>query len=272
MSFIEYMDKYHNQIFKIVNPIIAIIVGVIIYEIISKIVEKSANKNFKNAHQEKRVKTISRHILNIIKYIIIIIIAIAILANFGVNVTSILAGLGITAALIGLAFQDLAKDLIAGISIILEDQYEIGDTVEINGFLGEVVSLGLRTTRLKNYKGQTMIIANHSITEVINYNLAKNFACIDISVAYEEDLDKVEESINELSDILKEKYSKINKDIVILGVNELDSSSIVYRLGIETTTSDYFYVQRVLRKEIKKKFDKDKIKIPYQQIEVHNGK
>ena len=272
MSFMEYIDKYHNEIFRIVNPIVAIIVGIIIYEIIRKIVEKAANKNFKNAHQEKRVKTISRHILNVIKYIIIIIITVAVLANFGVNVTSILAGIGITAALIGLAFQDLAKDLIAGVSIVLEDQYEIGDTIEINGFLGEVVSLGLRTTRLKNYKGQTLIVANHSITEVINYNLAKNFASVDISVAYEEDLDKVEDSINELSDILKEKYKMINKDIIILGVNDLDSSSVVYRVGIETSASDYFYVQRLLRKEIKKKFDEDGIKIPYQQIEVHNGK
>ncbi len=268
----KYFDKYADQIFKLINPIVAIIIGMIVYEIIRKIIEKTTNKQFKNAHQEKRVKTISRHILNIIKYIIVVIIAIAILANFGVNVTSILAGLGITAALIGLAFQDLAKDLIAGVSIILEDQYEIGDTVEINGFLGEVVALGLRTTRLKNYKGQTLIIANHSITEVINYNLAKNFAAVDISVAYESDLDKVEESIEELSDILKEKYPKIKKDIRILGVTELESSGIIYRVGIETVTDDYFYVQRILRKELKKKFDKDKIKIPYQQVEVHNGK
>lgn len=268
----NYLDKYADQIFKIVNPIVSIIIGMIIYEIIKKIVEKTATKEFKNEHQEKRVKTISSHILNIIKYIIIIIIVIVILANFGVNVTSILAGLGITAALIGLAFQDLAKDLIAGVSIILEDQYEIGDTVEINGFLGEVVALGLRTTRLKNYKGQTLIIANHSINQVINYNLAKNFAEIDVSVAYEEDLDKVEESIEQLSEILKEKYPKIKKDIKILGVTDLESSGIVYRIGIETSANDYFYVQRILRKEIKKKFDKDKIKIPYQQIEVHNGK
>ena len=84
--------------------------------------------------------------------ILVVVTFVAILANFGVNVKSILAGLGITAALVGLAFQDLAKDLIAGISIILEDQYEIGDTIEVNGFTGEVVSLGLRTTRIRNKK------------------------------------------------------------------------------------------------------------------------
>lgn len=267
-----YLNKYSNQIFKIINPIAAILIAIIVYEIARRLIEKTTNKEFKNEHQEKRVKTISRHILNIIKYIIIIITFIAILANFGVNVTSILAGLGVTAALIGLAFQDLAKDLIAGISIVLEDQYEIGDMIEVNGFLGEVVALGLRTTRVKNYKGQTLIVANHSISQIINYNLAKNFSSIDISVAYEEDLDRVEKSIEELSDIIKEKYPKIKKNIKILGVNELDSSSIIYRIGLEVNPEDYFYIQRILRKEIKKKFDKDKIKIPYQQIEVHNGK
>ena len=76
---------------------------------------------------------------------------------------------GITAAIIGLAFQDIAKDFLAGISIVLEDQFEIGDTIEINDFRGEVVAFGLRTTRVKNYKGATKIIANHMINEVTNY-------------------------------------------------------------------------------------------------------
>ncbi len=268
----EFINKHTDLIIKLVNPIIAIIIGLIVYEVIKGIVENTSNRNLKNEHHVKRIKTISRHILNIVKYLIIIIIFISTLANFGVNVTSILAGLGITAALVGLAFQDLAKDLIAGVSILLEDQYEIGDTIEVNGFLGKVVALGLRTTRVKNYKGQTLIIANHTITEIINYNLSKNFAAIDISVAYEEDLDKVEKTINELSTILRDKYKKIKNNIKILGVNNLDSSSIVYTIGIDTSADDYFYIQRILRREVKQYFDKKKIKIPYQQIEVHNGK
>lgn len=266
------LDKYAEEIMKLVWPIVYILIGMIIYEIIKNIVDRAEKKNTSKRHQAKRAKTISRLVLNIFKYTIIVVTFVAILANFGVNVKSILAGLGITAALVGLAFQDLAKDLIAGISIILEDQYEIGDTIEVNGFTGEVVALGLRTTRIKNFKGQTLIIANHTITEIINYNLAPNTAIVDISVAYEEDLEKVEKTLDNLNTTLRKKYPKIKKNLVVLGVDELDASSVNYKVALETTTSEYFTVQRILRKEIKQAFDKANIKIPYPQIEVHNGK
>lgn len=266
------LEKYTDQILKFIWPIAYILIGMIVYEVIKIIIKKAEKKTFENRHHQKRIKTISGLILNVIKYIIIIVVLIAILADFGVNVQSIIAGLGITAALIGLAFQDLAKDFIAGISIILEDQYEIGDTIEVNGFLGEVVGLGLRTTRVRNLKGQTLIIANHTITEIINYNLADNMAIIDVSVAYEENLEKVEKTLTELSIELKKKYPKIKKNLQILGVEELEASGVVYKVGLQTNTSNYFEMQRILRKEIKLAFDKAKIKIPYQQIEVHNGK
>ena len=265
-------DKITLDLELIIKPVIYIFVGFIIYEIIRKILNNAEKKsNIKKKHHQKRVKTINTLILNIVKYIIIIFIILAILATYGINIKTILAGLGLTAAIIGLAFQDIAKDFLAGISIILEDQYEIGDTVEINDFVVEVVSLGLRTTRIKNYKGHTKIIANHLITELINYNLYNNLAVIDISVAYEEDLDKVEKVINSITEDIKKKVPHMRGNIKILGVNELESSGVIYRVAIEVPSAEHFEVERILRKEIKKALDKAKIKIPYQQIEVHNG-
>ena len=82
----------------------------------------------KKQHQQ-RANTIRIVILNVIKYVIVFVVLLAILANFGINVKSIVAGLGITTAIIGLAFQDLAKDFIAGVSIITENQFEVGDTI-----------------------------------------------------------------------------------------------------------------------------------------------
>ena len=199
-------------------------------------------------------------------------VIIAILANFGVNVASIIAGLGITAAIIGLAFQDIAKDFLAGISIIMEDQYEIGDTVEINGFMGEVIALGLRTTRIKNYKGQTLIIANHTINEVINYNLANSLAIVDVSVDYDCDIDKVEKALNKMSEDIDGKIENTKGKIIVQGIDELEASGVIYRVVVETVSAKHLQVQRDLRKEIKKALDKANIKIPYQQIEVHNGK
>ncbi len=269
----SFNQDYTLQITKIVTPIIYILLGILVYELIRVFIKRAIKKsNLKKNHHKKRMNTISSLLINISKYVIIIVVFILILTNFGINVSSIVAGLGITAALVGLAFQDLAKDFIAGISIIIEDQYEIGDTVEINGFKGEVVALGLRSTRIKNFTGKTLIVANHTISQVINYNLYNNLAIIDISVDYDEDLDKVEKVLNDLSEKLKGKIPKTIGEINVLGINSLDSSSIIYRVSLETKPNEYNTVQRVLRKEIKLAFDKAKIKIPFDQIEVHHGK
>ena len=265
-------DKFSIDLKIIIMPFIYILLGFIIYQIIIKIMNNAEKKsNIQKKHHQKRVRTINILIQNIIKYIIVTFVLVAILANFGVNVKSILAGIGITAAIIGLAFQDIAKDFLAGISIILEDQFEIGYTIEINDFVGEVVSFGLRTTRIKNYKGATKIIANHTITEVINYNLYNSLAVIDVSVSYEEDLDKVEKTINKLSETIKEKIPKAKGNIKILGVQDLEDSGVVYKIALEVASAEHFTAERILRKEVKKALDKAKIKIPYQQIEVHNG-
>lgn len=267
------MDFIREYVKIVLSPIFYILLGFLIYEIIRQLIKSAiARNNLKKHHHKKRMNTISSLLINVVKYIIIIIVFILILADFGVNVASLITGLGVTAALVGLAFQDLAKDFIAGISIILEDQYEIGDTVEVNGFKGEVVGLGLRSTRIKNFKGQTLIVANHTITQVINYNLYNNLAIVDISVDYEEDLEKVEKVLNNLSKRLKGTIPKAIGEMKVLGVNDLDSSSIIYRVTLETQPNEYSSIQRILRKEIKNEFDKENIKIPFDQIEVHNGK
>lgn len=267
------MDFIREYAKIVLSPIFYILLGFLIYEIIRQLIKSGiARNNIKKHHHKKRMNTISSLLINIVKYIIIIVVFILILADFGVNVASLITGLGVTAALVGLAFQDLAKDFIAGISIILEDQYEIGDTVEINGFLGEVVALGLRSTRIKNFKGQTLIVANHTITQVINYNLYNNLAIVDISVGYDEDLDKVEQVLNNLSKKMKGKIPKSIGEMKVLGVNSLDSSAVVYRVTLETQPNEYASVQRIMRKEIKLELDKENIKIPFDQIEVHNGK
>ena len=258
----------------IVYPIIYILLGVIIYNIIKNIINKLPrfSKKALKPTQAQRVKTIRLLLLNVIKYIIVILVTLAILSVFGINVKSILAGLGIGTAILGLAFQDMAKDLIAGIGIITEGTYDVGDTIEIEGFMGEVTVLGLKTTQIRNYKGAVKIISNRYMDNIINYSLNNSLAQIDVSVAYEHDTSKVEEVLNKLIEDLRGKIEFAKKDIEVWGVESLADSSVVYRVVLECEPTKNFAVQRRLRKEIKDAFDKAHIKIPYNQIEVHNGK
>ena len=254
-------------------PIVYIAVGIIVYIILKRIISNVfTNRAFKTKrHYAKRANTLKVMLLNIIKYVIIIFVALAILTVYGVNIRSILAGLGITAAIIGLAFQDLAKDLIAGAAIIGEDQYEIGDTIEVDGFTGEVVSVGLKTTRIRDFKGRTKIIANHNITEVINYNLSNNLAIVDVGVDYNEKTDKVEKILNDLCERLTESLDNLKGDVELLGITALDDSAVVYRIVAKTESTKQYETERKIRKAVKDELDSKGITIPFPQVEVHNG-
>ena len=142
---------YEIELRLIIEPVIYIIIGVLIYQLIKRIVNKAVNRktNLKTS-QKQRVNALKTLVVTMIRYIVITLVFLAVLSVFGVNVKSILAGLGIGTAIIGLAFKDLATDLIAGFFIITEGSYELGDIIEVDNFMGEVIFLGLRTTRIRD--------------------------------------------------------------------------------------------------------------------------
>jgi small conductance mechanosensitive channel len=261
------------DIFMIIVPLIYIILGINIFRLIKNILMKFPKKTrILRDSQLQRIKTIKLLILNIIKYIIITIVILAILSKLGVNVKSILAGLGIGTAIIGLAFQDLAKDLISGFTIITEGEYEVGDTIEVQGFMGKVSEIGLRTTRIVDFKGATKIIANHYMDNIINYSNNNSLAVIDVGIAYENNEKEIEMAFKNLFERLKDKIPNATKEPEVWGVQELSDSSVIYRIVVETKPMKHLETERFMKKEIKKEFDSSKIKIPYTQIEVHNGK
>ncbi len=268
------MDKI--LIKEIYLPIVYILIGYIIYLLAKQIIKvslsrKQLNLN-KNSYNFKKIETYKNILINFVKCIIIIFIVLSILPIFGVDVSSLLAGLGIVSAVIALAFQDTLKDLIAGISIILENQFAIGDTISIGDFRGEVVHMGLRSTRIRSYTGEVKIISNRNITDIINYSCSYSLAVIDVSVSYNSNLEKVEKVLNELAQELSEKIEKIKEPIQVLGVQSLDDSAIVYRLTVKTQALEQFAIERQIKKEIKQRFDQEKIEIPFPQVVVHSGK
>lgn len=260
---------------KFYLPIVDIAIGIIAYGILKRVINhifsRKMEKFSKRSSNYKKTQTLRVLILNIGKCIVAIIVILAILNVYGVNTASILAGLGLVGAVVGLAFQDVLKDFIAGITIILENQYAIGDNVEISGFRGDVIYLGLKTTKIKHYQGAVKILANRNITEVINYSMEPSLAIVEVSVSYEENLDKVEKVLNELAAEMSKNLEKITDKVEVLGITNLSSSSIVYRITVPTISVENFSIERKMRKMIKERFDENKIKIPYTQIEVHHG-
>ena len=179
----------------------------------------------------------------------------------------IIASLGVFAAVIGLAFQDIIKDLLAGVAILFDNKYAVGDTVSINGFQGTVIEFGLRTTKIKAFTGEVKSIGNSSFSEVINYNLSNCDIFLKLNVAYNTDIDKLEKVLESMrEDILKIENVK---DYKLLGVDELGDSSIVYAVDITCKAMTNYAIKREVLKMIKKKFDREGINIPYTTVDVN---
>ena len=264
---------------KFYLPIIYIIVGIIAYFIIcffinriSKVnIGKLKGKKATNTYIvaiDKRKMTIVSLIKNVVKYTIAIIIIIAILSLYGVDTTSIIASIGIVGVVLGLACQDIAKDFLSGVFLIFDNAYAVGDYVEINGFKGEVISLGLKTTKIKAYTGEVKIISNSAFTEVTNYNLKQSKLVIDIPLSYDCDIEKVEKVLNDLVPEIK-ALPDVRKEVELLGIERFESSNIIYRIAIDCSPMSQYGVNRAVLRLIKLTFDKNKITIPYEQLDVH---
>ena len=160
----------------------------------------------------------------------------------------------------------------AGLFIIMENQFGVGDIVELNGFSGTVESIGIRTTRIINVDGNVHIVPNGQISIVTNMSKGFNRAVVDVSVAYGEDIDRV-------FSVLKKEFKRIFDNNLIdgiidepqvWGINELGDSAVVIRIAADSRIGENWRIERELRKFILKRFEEENIEIPFPQIVVHN--
>lgn len=265
------MDIFGFHIPKnIFVSIIVVLVCVVLYIIAAIIISKIENREKKKGN--KRRTTLLILVRKIIKYIIMIFCIVTILNIFKVNTTAIVTSIGAVSLVVGLAFQDLLKDMLVGMAIIFEEQFNIGDIIKVGDFKGEVVAFSLKSTRIKALTGEVKIIANREINSVINYSSNKNTIITKINVAYEEDNDKVEEILRKVCEVMtKETEGKLEYSLID-GIEALDDSSVAYSIKVLANAEDALSIKRNVLKHVKKEFDKQKVKIPYMQIEVHNEK
>ena len=194
-----------------------------------------------------------------------------ILVLYGVNVTKLLASIGVASAIAALSLQDTLKDIISGATIIMDNYYIVGDYITYNDFTGKVVQIGLRSTKIEDFDGRVMTVANRNINEVINVSQQTASTSIIIPTAYEEPIDKVEKALQEVIDECL-KWPTMKKETKYSGIKEFGDSSINYVLRIYCSPGDIWQYKRDMLKLIKRTYDKYKIEIPYKKIEVKNGK
>lgn len=194
-----------------------------------------------------------------LKYIIIIIALLFILNLFGINSAALIASISVIGLVVGLAFQDILKDILAGILILINDQYAVGDFVEIGGFKGEVISLGIRMTKIKSYLGEVKMIANRQIDNIINFSLYDTTVIIDVNIAYDTNLNLADKVFKEIIAKLSKIKTNITSEFKLLGIEEINPV-ITYRLVVTTKPMKGVIVKREALKEIKLMLDKYNIK------------
>lgn len=179
-----------------------------------------------------RQQTLHKLFLSLSDYSLFFITLYAILAVLGVPVSSLLAGAGIAGLAIGLGAQGFLTDLINGAFILLERQYDVGDTVVIQGIRGKVTNLGIRTTQLKSQDGTLHFIPNRNITYVSNHSRGNRRVQIDLPLAFETDFTAVTNVLNQVCKEHAPRYPQILEEPTLLGARTVADGNSVYRVEI----------------------------------------
>ena len=270
---------YNSELgFQILEKLIMIILIIIIASISVKLCNKlvdyimltkdNANKKFKIKSNEKRSETLHKLIRSAIRYTIYFIAFFQILSTLGINTTSIVASAGIASVALGFGAQSLVKDIISGFFIILEGQFDVGDEVKLYNqaaFIagGSVMSLGLRSTKVRSGNGEIYFIPNGSINQVINYSLTYNLAEVKFSIQIDETIEAIEERIQKVLDVANnnDKYHNFiykNDKLHVNNIEQIADNILTLNIVGKAKVGKKQSVETLLRKDFYNEF-KDKL-------------
>jgi moderate conductance mechanosensitive channel len=220
--------------------------------------------------REKRGRTIS-HLLRSVGRVVIITIAILLTFNVFINIAPILAGAGILGLAISFGAQSLVRDIITGFFILLEDQFAVGDVIEVAGKSGVVEKMTMRVVVLRDLEGTMHVIPNGEMKVVSNKTRGWARAVVDVNVPYTEDVDRILEIVrNEAEQFSQNPDWSVQLDgpVEVLGVEELRDNSVVIRILLKTQPGSQWSVGREFRRRLKKRFERETVESPFQQRRV----
>ena len=259
-------SEFLNSLLALVPNIVRAIQVITIILIATSIVIGIINRLFTKTQREITVVKLTS---SIIKWVAAIILVIAVLAIWGVDTTALITGAGVLTLIVGLGMQSLISDIVAGLFIVFENEFNVGDIITVDGFRGTVVSIGIRTTQLEAV-GNVKIFNNIEIRGVLNQTVKPSKAKTLIDIEYGDSLARVEEIIkNKLPEI---KIEGVIGEIVYDGVAALGASGVTLQFTADCDENDIFAVQRAMNGRLKVMFDENGIGIPFNQLVVHMNK
>lgn len=222
----------------------------------------SENSPLAQARVVQRAKTMASVLSNFVTWSVVIMAIAAILSELGVAVGALVAGAGVLGAAIGFGAQSLVRDLISGLFIVFEDQYGVGDFVDLGQATGVVELVGLRVTQVRDLNGTLWYVRNGEIVRVGNQSQGWSRVVLDVPLAYETNLDKAREVISKAAAAVAVEFkSSILDKPEVWGIEALSGEQVVVRLVQQVKPSHQDAVARALRLEVKTAIDKAKISL-----------
>jgi small conductance mechanosensitive channel len=212
----------------------------------------------------RRRRTIVPLIKTLYRYIAYFVALVLMLGAIGFDPMPFLAGAGILGVVIGLGAQPLINDVVSGFFIIFENTFLVGDTVKMGDSFGVVESIDFRTTRLRDFDGNVHVLRNGDLRHVVNYSKEYTHAVLEVGVAYDSDIDDVEQAITEAADTLRSNPNVLGP-MEFMGIVAFGDSAIDVRAVMRVRPGCHFTVATQWRAACKRAFDAVGIEIPFPQ-------
>lgn len=240
-----------------------IVIGAIAFTNVVRDIIKKINPS------SNRANTLLQLLHNAVSYVSIILGLILGLVALNVDVVGIATTVGILGIVVGFGAESLIADVFTGVCMIFENQFNVGDIIEVNGFRGTVTQIGVRTTSVKDTGDNVKIFNNSEVKNILNCSENNSVAVCDFPISYSANLEEVESLLDGTLRDIATRYYDIFESLEYKGVDKLDSSSLNLRVIGKTRESDIFTAKRILNREIYLVFTKNKVEIPFQQVVVH---
>ena len=251
------------SLFKVVA--IILVLG-LVYNVLKLILSKVKPKTGKG-------KSLHSLLDSFAVYAVVLVGLVWCLAAIGVNLSTVFASIGIVALIIGFAAESLIEDVITGLFLVFEDEFNVGDIIEYNGFRGTVTKIGVRMTCITDVGGNVKMANNSDIRNVLNKSKALSAAVTDVPISYAADLENAEKVIAAILEELPKQYPDVFPEApAYLGVQALDSSSVNLRICAYVQEDQIFKAVRLMNREAKLGLDRAEVEIPFQQVVVHQAR
>ena len=247
---------------RLISTLIIILIAFCIIFIAGAIIKIFSNKS-------RKAKTIGSILRSCVKYLVVLLSFAFILGVWGIDVTSIVAGLGVLTLIIGLGCQSLISDIISGLFIVFDDFFSVGDMVIIDGFRGTIEDIGLRAVKLNDGCGNLKSITNSSINTCVNLSRHPNLIIVSMDVSYNEDIERIEGIIAKDLPNIKKHIPQITEGPWYKGIDNFDDAGVSYCFMCTCNASDRFQVKRDFQRDVYQMMVKNNILVPYTQITVN---